>query len=171
MSNDGDAASRVRTLREHGQTAKYVHALEGWTARLDTIQAVVLSHKLRLLDGWNEQRRTAAAYYAEALAGVGDLRLPAIASGSTPVWHLYVVRAADPTALALFLRERGIGSGRHYPDPVHLTEAYGWLGYGPGDFPVAEALSRECLSLPMFPGLTEEQLATVVDSVVDYFNG
>ena len=170
VSNDGDAASRVRALREHGQTAKYVHALEGWTARLDTIQALVLSHKLPLLDGWNEQRRAAAAVYADGLDGVGDLRLPPLSAGS-PVWHLYVVRTADPTALAIFLRERGIGTGRHYPDPVHLTEAYAHLGYRPGDFPVAEALSRECLSLPIFPGIAEAQLAAVVDGVRSYFDG
>jgi dTDP-4-amino-4,6-dideoxygalactose transaminase len=171
VTNDGDASSRLRELREHGQTAKYVHALEGWTARLDTIQALVLSHKLPLLDEWNEQRRVAAAFYEDGLAGVGDLRLPRTASGSAPVWHLYVVRTADPTALALCLRERGIGTGRHYPDPVHLTGAYAHLGYRRGDFPVAEALSRECLSLPIFPGIDEAQLAAVVDGVRSYFDG
>jgi dTDP-4-amino-4,6-dideoxygalactose transaminase len=170
VTNDGDAASRVRALREHGQTAKYVHAYEGWTGRLDTIQALVLSHKLPLLDGWNEERRAAAAFYAEGLDGIGDLRLPPAAVGS-PVWHLYVVRTTDPTALALFLRERGIGTGRHYPEAVHLTEAYAHLGYRPGDFPVAEALSRECLSLPVFPGIAEAQLAAVVDGVRSYFDG
>jgi len=170
VTNDGDAASRVRALREHGQTAKYVHACEGWTGRLDTIQALVLSHKLPLLDGWNEERRAAAAFYEEGLDGVGDLRLPPVALGS-PVWHLYVVRTTDPTALALFLRERGIGTGRHYPEPVHLTDAYAHLGYRRGDFPVAEALSRECLSLPIFPGIAEAQLAAVVDGVRSYFDG
>ena len=171
VSNDGDAAARVRALRQHGQTAKYVHALEGWTARLDTIQALVLSHKLPLLDEWNQQRRAAAAFYEDGLAGVGDLRTPPIAPGSSPVWHLYVVRTADPTTLAAFLRERGIGTGRHYPDPVHLTEAYAYLGYRPGDFPVAEALSRECLSLPVFPGIAEAQLAAVVEGVRSFFDG
>lgn len=171
VSSDGDAASRLRALREHGQTAKYVHALEGWTARLDTIQALVLSHKLPLLDEWNEQRRAVAAFYEDGLAGVGDLRLPRTAAGSAPVWHLYVVRTAEPTALALCLRERGIGTGRHYPDPMHLTEAYAHLGYRRGDFPVAEALSRECLSLPIFPGIDEAQLAAVVDGVRSYFDG
>ena len=171
VTNDGDASSRLRALREHGQTAKYVHALEGWTARLDTIQALVLLHKLPLLDEWNEQRRGAAAFYEDGLAGVGDLCLPRTASGSAPVWHLYVVRTADPTALALCLRERGIGTGRHYPDPVHLTEAYAHLGYRRGDFPVAEALSRECLSLPIFPGIDEAQLTAVVDGVRSYFDG
>jgi dTDP-4-amino-4,6-dideoxygalactose transaminase len=171
VSKDGEAATCVRALREHGQAAKYVHAYEGWTARLDTIQAIVLSHKLPRLDGWNEQRRAAAAFYDDALAGVGDLRLPPTAAGSAPVWHLYVVRTAAPAALGDFLRERGIGTGRHYPDPVHLTEAYARLGHRPGDFPVAEALSRECLSLPMFPGIAEDQLAAVAEGVRAFFDG
>ena len=111
-------ASRVRALREHGQTAKYVHAYRGWTARLDTIQALVLSNKLALLDEWNDQRRAAASFYDDALRGTGDLRLPPVPEGSLPVWHLYVVRTGDPEALAGFLRERGIGTGRHYPEPV-----------------------------------------------------
>ena len=124
VTGDAEAAAPVRALREHGQTAKYVHAHEGWTARLDTIQAVVLSHKLPLLDDWNAQRRVAARFYGEALAGVGDLVLPPTPAESAPVWHLYVIRTADPESLALFLRERGIGTGRHYPHPVHLTAAY-----------------------------------------------
>jgi dTDP-4-amino-4,6-dideoxygalactose transaminase len=171
VTNDAELAPTVRALREHGQTAKYVHAREGWTARLDSIQALVLAHKLPLLDGWNDERRAAAAFYQEALAGVGDLRLPPVAAGSRPVWHLYVVRTAEPDALAAFLRERAIGTGRHYPEPVHLTGAYAHLGYRPGDFPVAEALARECLSLPIFPGIRNEQLEAVAAAVRAYFDG
>jgi dTDP-4-amino-4,6-dideoxygalactose transaminase len=164
-------AALVRALREHGQTAKYVHAHEGWTARLDSIQALVLAHKLPLLDEWNEQRRQAARYYSEALRGVGDLVLPPVAAGSEPVWHVYVIRTLEPEALAVFLRERGIGTGRHYPDPVHLTGAYSHLGYRSGAFPVAEALASECLSLPIYPGIAEAQLEAVVDGVAKYFDG
>ncbi len=171
VTRDGEIAARVRALREHGQTAKYVHACEGWTSRLDTIQAIVLSHKLPELDTWNGQRREAAAFYTEALSDVGDLRLPPVAAGSSPVWHLYVVRTSDPDSLGTWLRDRGIGAGRHYPDPVHLTDAYAWLGHRGGDFPVAEALARECLSLPMFPGMTEQQLAAVTDAVRTFFDG
>jgi dTDP-4-amino-4,6-dideoxygalactose transaminase len=171
VTDDAATAARVRALREHGQTAKYVHAYEGWTARLDAIQALVLSHKLPLLDGWNEQRRAAARFYDQALEGIGDLVLPSVAVGSDPVWHLYVVRTREPESLATFLRERGIGTGRHYPDPVHLTEAYQWLGHGRGAFPVAEALARECISLPMFPGISESQLAAVADGVRAFFDG
>jgi dTDP-4-amino-4,6-dideoxygalactose transaminase len=171
VTADGATADHVRALREHGQTAKYVHGYEGYTARLDTLQALVLSHKLPFLDGWNAERRAAAAYYSEGLDGVGDLRLPPVPEGSSPVWHLYVVRTADPNRLGEFLRARGIGTGRHYPEPVHLTGAYAHLGYRPGDFPVAEALAREALSLPIFPGITEPQLEAVVESVRGFFDG
>ncbi|HEY8645944.1 MAG TPA: DegT/DnrJ/EryC1/StrS family aminotransferase [Gaiellaceae bacterium] len=171
VTTHDDVAARVRALREHGQTAKYVHAHEGWTARLDTIQAVVLRHKLPLLDEWNAQRREAARFYSQVLAGVGDLMLPPTPAESTPVWHLYVVRTADPESLALFLRGRGIGTGRHYPDPVHLTAAYSRLGHRLGDFPVAEAVASECLSLPMFPGISEKHLSSVADAVWAFFDG
>ena len=171
VTSDPELAARVRSLREHGQTTKYVHARLGWTARLDTIQALVLEHKLPLLDEWNEQRREAARFYGEALAGVGDLVLPPVATGSTPAWHLYVVRTGTRDQLAALLKDRGIGTGLHYPDPVHLTEACAYLGHRAGSFPAAERLSRECLSLPMFPGITEAQLSSVVESVRAYFDG
>ncbi|HZM18020.1 MAG TPA: DegT/DnrJ/EryC1/StrS family aminotransferase, partial [Gaiellaceae bacterium] len=158
-----------RALREHGQTRKYVHEIEGWTARLDTIQAIVLRRKLPLLDRWNGERRAVAAKYDERLDGIGDLRLPPVPDGSEPVWHIYAIRTAAPEELAGFLRERGIGTGRHYPDPVHLAPAYRFLGHERGEFPVAEALASEVLSLPMFPGMTEQQVDTVVAAIADYF--
>lgn len=170
VTDDEGLAGRVRALREHGQRAKYEHELAGYTARLDTIQALVLLHKLPFLDGWNEERRVAARYYSERLEGVGDLRLPPVPPGSNPVWHLYVVRTEDPAGLAEFLRERGIATGRHYPQPVHLSEAYGWLGYEEGAFPVTEALAREGLSLPVFPGMSEKQLEAVVEAIAAFFD-
>ena len=169
VTGDGELARAVRTLREHGQSRKYEHDVEGWTARLDTIQALLLLHKLPHLDGWNEERHAAARFYSEALADVGDLRLPPVAEASEPVWHLYVVRTARPAALAEFLAARGIGTGRHYPQPVHLTSAYRRLGYPRGAFPVAEALADELLSLPIYPGISELQLSAVVEAVGDYF--
>jgi dTDP-4-amino-4,6-dideoxygalactose transaminase len=169
-TDDASVAESVRALREHGQRRKYHHDLEGYTARLDTIQAIVLELKLRLLDGWNVERRAAARFLTEALADVGDLVLPEIAPGSTPVWHLYVVRTGDPEALAGFLRERGIATGRHYPEPVHLAPAYAHLGYSAGAFPVAEQVAREGLSLPMFPGISEVQLTAVADAIGAFFS-
>jgi dTDP-4-amino-4,6-dideoxygalactose transaminase len=169
VTDDGELADTVRMLRQHGERAKYEHELEGYTARLDTLQAIVLLHKLPHLAAWNEQRRSIARLYGEALDGLGDLRLPPVPPGSEPVWHLYPVRTGDPAALGAFLGIRGIGTGRHYPTPVHLTQAYAWLGYGRGAFPVAEALAAELLSLPMFPGMSEDDVGAVAAGVADYF--
>jgi dTDP-4-amino-4,6-dideoxygalactose transaminase len=169
VTPDEETAARVRALREHGQRAKYRHELEGYTARLDTIQAIVLSHKLRRLDAWNEARRAQARTYTERLNGIGDLILPPVAPASEPVWHLFPIRTGAPTKLADFLAERNIGTGRHYPEPPHLSGAYRHLGLGEGSFPVTEALARQCLSLPVFPGMTEQQLAAVCDGVAAFF--
>ena len=171
VTRDPEVAARVRALREHGQRRKYHHDLQGYTARLDTIQAVVLRRKLPLLHEWNAQRRAAAAFYGEALDGVGDLTLPAVPAGSEPAWHLYVVTTADPDSLAAFLHERGIGTGRHYPQPIHLSPAYAELGHRRGAFPVTERLAETALSLPIFPGITEAQLEAVVSAVAAYFSG
>jgi dTDP-4-amino-4,6-dideoxygalactose transaminase len=170
VTNDVELASRVRALREHGQREKYIHAVEGYTSRLDTIQAAALRHKLPMLDLWNEQRRRVAQFYHRELEGVGDIALPPVAPGSSPVWHLYVIRTEGPEALATFLRSRGIGTGRHYPEPPHLSEAYSRLGYRRGDFPVTEQFARQLLSLPVFPGMTEDQLESVVDAIRAYFD-
>ena len=169
VTDDAALAQRVRALREHGQIEKYRHEYEGWTARLDTLQALVLLRKLPLLDGWNEQRRDAARFYSERLDGVGDLRLPPVPAGSEPVWHLYEIATATPSRLAGFLREHGIATGRHYPEPVHFAPAYAWLGYERGAFPVAERLAGELLSLPIFPGITEAQLEATVAAIDDFF--
>ena len=169
VADGEELATRVRMLREHGQREKYRHELEGYTARLDTIQAIALLHKLPLLDSWNEQRRAAAARYAALLDGVGDLRLPPVAPGSEPVWHAFLVRAAEPERLATHLANRGIQTGRHYPEPPHRAVAYAQLGYAQGEFPVTEALSAELLSLPIFPGIADEQIDAVVEAVGDYY--
>jgi dTDP-4-amino-4,6-dideoxygalactose transaminase len=168
VTDDGSLADRVRALRSHGETDKYHHEYVGYTARLDTLQAIVLLEKLPLLEKWNGQRGAAAAYYMEALAGLDGLRLPRQAEGSAPVWHLFVVRVSEPKRFAAFLANRGIETGRHYPQPPHLSPAYRDLGFGPGDFPVAEALAREGVSLPLYPGIGEAQLERVCDAVVAY---
>jgi dTDP-4-amino-4,6-dideoxygalactose transaminase len=170
-TNDSGLAEVVRALREHGQRAKYEHEREGWTARLDTIQAIVLTAKLARLDGWNEERRAIARHYLSRLEGVGDLELPPVPVDSEPVWHLFVVRTADPNALAESLNARGIATGRHYPDAVHLTEAYRGLGYERGAFPIAERHADRVLSLPIFPGMTIEAAEAVVAAVLAFFDG
>ncbi len=171
VTGDEDLASRVRALRQHGETARYNHHTVGSTERMDTIQAVCLLEKLPLLDGWNDSRRASARRYSERLAGVGDIRLPPVAEGSEPVWHLYVIRTAHATELQGFLRSRGVATGRHYPTPPHLSPAFTHLGHPPGSFPVAEALAREGLSLPMFPQITPEEIDTVASAVAEFFDG
>jgi dTDP-4-amino-4,6-dideoxygalactose transaminase len=171
VTDDEELASRVRALRVHGETRKYHHEYVGYTARLDTIQAIVLLEKLPLLEDWNRQRREAAHFYSRALSDVDGLRLPSEAPRSDSVWHLYVVRSAEPERMAEFLAARGIQTGRHYPEPAHLSPAYRDLGFGPGDFPVAEALAREALSLPLYPGITQAQLEWVCEAVRDYLSG
>jgi dTDP-4-amino-4,6-dideoxygalactose transaminase len=168
-TDDADVASEVRALREHGQSVKDTHQRVGYTARLDTLQAAALLRKLPLLVGWNEERRAAALFYLEALAGVGDLLLPPVAAASRPAWHLFVVRTAAPERLAAYLRDRGVATGRHYPEPVPYQPAYRCLGHRRGTFPVAEELARTCLSLPLFPGISGEQLETVAEAVRGYF--
>jgi dTDP-4-amino-4,6-dideoxygalactose transaminase len=171
ITDDEAYADRVKALREHGQRRKYDHELPGYTARLDAVQAAVLARKLPYLDEWNESRRAAARYYTESLAGIGDLRLPPTLPGSEPAWHLYVVRAREPGRLSEHLAAAGIASGRHYPTPPHLTGAYASLGLRRGEFPVAEALADEGLSLPIFPGMTEAQLESVAVAVREFFSG
>jgi dTDP-4-amino-4,6-dideoxygalactose transaminase len=161
----------VRALREHGQEAKYRHDLVGYTARLDTVQALVLLRKLPSLETWNDQRRAAAAYYLEALDGIGDLVLPRRIPGSEPAWHLMAIRTRQPSRLAEHLAERGVATGRHYPEPPHHSAAYASLGYCHGAFPVAERLADQVLTLPLYPGITEEQLELVVRAVRGYFDG
>ena len=170
VTDDGQLAARVRALREHGQGAKYRHSTVGWTSRLDTVQALVLLRKLPLLEAANGERRAAAAFYTAALEGIGDLVLPPVPVSSHPVWHLYVVRTDRRDELAAFLGERGIGIGYHYPEPPHLSAAYASLGHGRGEFPVAEALADQCLSLPIFPGISEGQLDAVVSGVEAFFH-
>jgi dTDP-4-amino-4,6-dideoxygalactose transaminase len=170
VTNDADLAATVRVLREHGQRERHRHEMPGYTARLDTLQALALLRKLPFLDRWNEQRALAARFYAVALDGVGDLVLPPRPSGSRPVWHVYVVRTQDPGRLEAFLAERGVATGRHYPFPLHLAPAFEFLGHRAGEFPVAEALAKEAISLPVFPGITSEELEAVAEGVRAYFN-
>lgn len=165
MTNDADIAAFIRNVAAHGSSVKYVHDHVGMNARLDAIQAPVLRAKLARLEGWNAARRAAAARYAELLAGLEGVRLPAVRPGNTDVWHLYVVRVEERERVIAELSEAGVGSGIHYPTPVHLTEAYANLGYRRGRFPVAEAAADRILSLPMFPHLTvdqQEQVSTVL---------
>jgi len=166
-TDDEQLAQRCRMLRDHGQSRKYFHDIEGYNGRLDAIQAGFLRVKLRHLAKWNDQRREAARRYDELLADAdGAIILAHVPSWSRPVYHLYVVRTADRESLQKSLAAEGIGAGIHYPIPLHLLKAYEALRFRPGDFPVAEQAASQVLSLPMFPGLSFEQQERVVACVV-----
>jgi len=168
-TNDDDFAARVRMLRDHGRTTKYSHIEVGYAHRLDTLQAAVLLVKLSTLDADNQARRDLAAAYSRELAGVGDLRLPPETPNQITVVHHYVVRTKHRDALLAHLKAAEIEAGIHYPIPLHLQPAYASLGHKVGDFPVAEAYANECLSLPIYPEMTEEQVGRVVAGVREYF--
>ena len=167
-TDDERLARHCQMLRDHGQSRKYYHDIEGYNGRLDAIQAGVLQVKLRHLAMWNEQRRERACGYDELFAGAdGALALPYEPAWSRPVYHLYVVRVADRDRLQKDLAAAGIGTGIHYPIPLHLAKPYEALGFRPGDLPVAEQAASQVVSLPMFPELSREQQERVVSHVVE----
>ncbi len=166
-TNDPALAATVRMLRDHGQTQKYHHAIEGYNGRLDAIQAGFLSVKLSHLDEWNAARCAAAQRYNEMFAAAAaSVVAPFEPPWSRAVYHLYVVQVDDRSAVQQDLAAANIGTGVHYPVPLHLQKAYVVLGYRRGDFPVSEQAAEHILSLPMFPTLTETEQRRVVDAVV-----
>jgi dTDP-4-amino-4,6-dideoxygalactose transaminase len=168
-TNDAKLADTCKMIRDHGQAKKYYHDIEGYNGRLDAIQAGILSVKLKHLAGWNAKRRERAAEYnrlfAAAKAGV---RTPYEPSWSRAVYHLYVVRTEDREGMMAHLGKAGIGTGIHYPIPLHRQRAYESLGYKVGDFPVTEKVASQIVSLPMFPNLTAEQQGRVVNEVARF---
>lgn len=168
-SNDPEIAAKVKMLRDHGQAKKYYHDVEGYNGRLDSIQAGVLHVKLGHLAWWNEKRRERAAEYDRLLSGVDCGVIPPYEpSWSKAIYHLYVVRTNDREGLMDHLKNAGIGTGIHYPIPLHLQKAYASLQYRIGDFPVAEKIASEIVSLPMFPQLTSEQQCRVVEEITKF---
>jgi dTDP-4-amino-4,6-dideoxygalactose transaminase len=168
-TNDGDLAKKVRVLRDHGQAQKYFHEVEGYNGRLDAIQAGILQVKLRHLADWNEKRRQSAVRYRELLSSVEPaIRLPHEPSWAKPVYHLYVIRVEDRQGLQKHLAEANIGTGIHYPIPLHLQKAYASLGYKQGDFPVSERVASEIVSLPMFPGLGSDEQNRVAQEILAF---
>jgi dTDP-4-amino-4,6-dideoxygalactose transaminase len=168
-TNDAALAQKCRMLRDHGQARKYYHDLEGYNGRLDAIQAGILLAKLRHLPRWNELRRQAAAEYDRLLSGSNHgLALPVEPSWAKSVYHLYVVRTPNRDAMIQHLAAQGIGSGIHYPIPLHLQKAYSSLGYQRGDFPASEQAAAEILSLPMFPQFQPEQQQRVAAAIASF---
>jgi dTDP-4-amino-4,6-dideoxygalactose transaminase len=164
-TNESEIAGKIRMLRDHGQAKKYYHDVEGYNGRLDAIQAGLLHVKLAHLAQWNARRRELAAEYNQLLASNEAVVCPWEPSWSRSVYHLYVIRTTERDAMIENLKEAGIGTGIHYPVPLHLQKAYSGLNYKPEDFPVATRVAAEIVSLPMFPQLSGDQQAIVVNAV------
>jgi dTDP-4-amino-4,6-dideoxygalactose transaminase len=170
VTNSDALQEKIRVLRDHGQIRKYHHTMIGWNGRMDGIQGAVLQVKLRHLEKGNELRRSHAAHYNAALRNIDEIVLPFCPADVTPVYHIYAIRVQNRDEVMEALGREGIGSGVHYPVPIHRQEAYRSLGYGPGSFPIAEKCAAEFVSLPLFPELTSEQLDYVVQGVTQAVN-
>ena len=168
VSNSAEIAARLRTLRNHGQTAKYLSSEPGWNSRLDEMQAAILRAKLPHLADWQRARRSNAAEYSRLLEQVPGVMPPHEPEGCQHVYHQYSVRSEQRDALQQHLASRKIGSTVHYPHPLHLQPLYARLGHKPGDFPHAERAAKEVLSLPMYPELRKEQIARVVEAIAEF---
>ena len=170
VTQDKNIADKAIMIRDHGQSKKYYHDIEGYNGRLDAIQAGVLRIKLKRLKGWNNSRRENAQYYDELLSKMPGITLTAAADYALSVYHLYVIQVNDRDGLQEFLDAKGIATGLHYPLPLHLQKAYAHLGYKKGDFPVTENIADRLLSLPMFPELSKQQIEYVVQSIEEFLN-
>lgn len=168
LVSDDEAAQRLRRLRVHGSEQKYVHAELGWNSRLDELQAAVLRVKLRRLSTWTEQRRSLASRYNQALAGL-PIATPQVRTQAYHVYHLYTIVTHQQAELQRCLQSSGIGCGIYYPVPLHLQRALSSLGYQEGDFPNAEYLSTHCLSLPLYPGMTQSEQDVVIKRIRHFF--
>lgn len=169
-TNSEALAKKVKMIANYGSSKKYYHDVLGTNCRLDTIHAAALSIKLKHLAALNAQRQQIAAFYLKALQGVEDLILPTVHDGATSVWHQFVIRTNRRDELQTYLSEKGIGTLIHYPIPPHLQACYADLGYKKGDFPIAEEMAETCLSLPIWPGMNEDHLKYVTDSLCLFFN-
>jgi dTDP-4-amino-4,6-dideoxygalactose transaminase len=164
VTNDPEVADRVRELRNYGSRTKYHNEVKGVNSRLDELQAAFLRVKLAVLDDWNARRRAVAARYLVALSAL-EITLPSVPDWAEPIWHLFVVRSSQRDALQRALAEAGVDTVIHYPVPPHFQPAYRELGLGPGSFPVAEAIHREVLSLPIWPQMSTDEIGRVCDAL------
>ena len=168
VTNDAELAEKIRVLRDHGQTRKYYHSMIGWNARMDGFQGAVLSVKLKHLPAWNDARKRNARLYDELLADADEIITPVEVDRAGHVYHVYAIRTKDRDALINYLAKKNVYCGIHYPMPIHLQNAYSFLGKGKGSFPVAEKCAEQLVSLPMFPELSEEQIEYVVHETKHY---
>ncbi len=163
VTSQQEVYQKALMLRDYGRTGRYEHKIKGYNSRLDTIQAVVLSAKLKRLDEWNKMRADNADYYRKVLKGVKGVVLPEVKNDRTHVYQTFAVRLKNRDQVSEAMKQKGVSVLIHYPIPLHLQEAYQELGYKKGDFPVAETLAQEVLSLPMFPHMTHQQIDYVCD--------
>ena len=170
VSNSAGLAERLRTLRNHGQTGKYLSSEPGWNSRLDEMQAAILRVKLRHLSNWQRARQSNAAEYTRLLNPFPGVMTPHTPEGLEHVFHQYTIRVEKRDALQKFLAERHIGSAVYYPHPLHLQPIYAELGHKRGDFPHAERAAQEVLSLPMYPELRKEQIARVAECLQEFIS-
>lgn len=168
VTNSSESAARLRTLRNHGQSGKYVSSEAGWNSRLDEIQAAILRVKLRHLPEWQHARQAHASAYTKLLLGVPGIAPPLVPENYEHAFHQYTIRVEQRDALQQFFSERNIGSAVYYPVPLHLQPLYSSLGHKPGDFPHAEHAAQEVISLPMYPELRSEQIARVAEAVTEF---
>ncbi|HXF99769.1 MAG TPA: DegT/DnrJ/EryC1/StrS family aminotransferase [Bacteroidota bacterium] len=168
VTNDPELAERMRMITVHGSKTRYYHDILGLNSRLDTLQAVVLSVKLKYLDEWNQTRRRAAARYNELLRDT-PVTTPYVAPHCTHIFHQYTLRAPRRNELSEHLKAKGIPHAIYYPVPLHLQKAFAVAGKGKGDFPVAEQAAEEVISLPMHTELTEEQLVYITDAIREFY--
>jgi len=169
-TNREEIAQKVKLLRNHGRiTKKYEHEIEGYSSRLDNLQAAILRVKLKYLNQWNGMRRKNARKYNELLNNIGGIITPYEADYAKHVYHLYVIRTKDRDKLREELKSNGVTTGIHYPIPLHLQPAYNYLGYKRGNFPVTEECSQKILSLPMFDELNDKQIEKLVKLIKNYY--
>jgi dTDP-4-amino-4,6-dideoxygalactose transaminase len=164
-TNEPDLAAKIRMLRDHGQSTKYYHEMEGYNGRCDALQVAALRVKLKHLADWNEARRNKADLYFELLRNVDKVKLPKVADGCTPVYHVFVIQVDNRDQVVEALTSKNINTGLHYPIPLHLQKAYAHLKIPEGSFPVTESYTKRLLSLPIYPELTEKQITYVVESL------
>jgi len=168
-TNDEEMYLKAKKIRDHGSGKKYYHDLIGHNYRMSEFQAAVLNVKMKYIRKWTETRRGNSKKYAERLIDIEQVVAPLELGGVKHAYHLYVIRAKDRDKLQIFLKENGIGTGLHYPIPLHLTEAYTHLGYKKGEFPVTEKLANEILSLPMYPELSEAQINYICEKIKVFY--
>ena len=167
ITDDEELAKKVRALGNYGSDYKYHHIYQGNNSRLDEMQAAFLAAKLPILDKMNEERRRIARRYLDGIKNP-EVILPYVHEDCVPVWHIFAIRTKRRDELEKWLNDHEIGTNKHYPIPIHMQECYKDMGFKPGDFPIAEEISATELSLPMFYGMTEEQIQFVIDTINEF---